>query len=1026
MKKIFTSILFLTILLSAKSQVGTTVVISQVYGGGGNSAATYQNDFIELFNPTATSKSLLNWSVQYASATGTTWAVTKLTNFTLQPGQYYLVKLASGGAIGSLLPTEDATGSSNMSATNGKVVLSNDTLPVTSCLPNAAIVDMVGFGTGNCFEGSAAAPAGSNANGIFRASNGCIDTNNNSSDFSVAVAAPRNSSSPFNICAAPSPLLSVSPGTLAITASLGMASAASFANLSGTTLSPAVGNLTVTPAANLEISLSSSGPFVAAPATLLIPYTGSTLSSTSIYVRIAATAAQGLFSSSFDCSGGSASTVTVTVTGGVNQNYYNSKANLGLSNLNTWSSTMNGLGSSPTSFSADYQLFNIVNQTNANYIGTWDVSNTGKTSRIVVGDGINPISFSILPDADSLTSATRIDILNNATLRVFNIRRPFFNTIATGSTIDFSTTGTAATDTIKFPALVYHNLTLSGGFKHFSTGTTTIRGNLTIDGVNSINGAVTSVSKANLFGNLIFTSNISQFDPNETGRMTIGMNGQSGTQQINSNGSEIKLYRLQRDTTTSINVISMSANSILTLGNSNGGGLQMNQSGANTTTLNLGTGILNFVSGSFVTSSSTGKMTSTAATINISKSAGTSNFGNLRFTSGSVLSNLKLDFGSSIANDTATLFDSVSVVNLNLIKGKLVVNASALLSMPQTGAVTGGSVSAYVDGKMKRTSAAAMFFPSGNKNKYAPVTVTPTVGGLNSYTTQYFFKAYSNFIVDPVTLSSFPNYNVSWYEYWTIDQATAGSADVKFSFLDNGSSIQSVASLRVAHNDGTDWNDIGGTVTPGSIPDNGSITATNVSVFSPFTLASPNLGVIPVKLEYIRGQKTATTNNLNWKVTCLSNSITMKIERSKDIRNFDEIGSISATQTRCSQPFDFIDALPLSGNNYYRLKLIDIDGKVTYSPVVVINNKNKGFEIVGLYPSMVTNETSLSLFSEKASSIETRITDMSGKTILLSRYNVPAGSSLIKLDASTLATGYYNLTILDANNSITTIRFIKQ
>ena len=48
-----------------------SVVISEVYGGGGNAGATYTNDFIELYNRTANAISLAGWSVQYASATGT-------------------------------------------------------------------------------------------------------------------------------------------------------------------------------------------------------------------------------------------------------------------------------------------------------------------------------------------------------------------------------------------------------------------------------------------------------------------------------------------------------------------------------------------------------------------------------------------------------------------------------------------------------------------------------------------------------------------------------------------------------------------------------------------------------------------------------------------------------------------------------------------------------------------------------------------------------------------------------------------
>ncbi|MFM7823012.1 MAG: lamin tail domain-containing protein, partial [Bacteroidota bacterium] len=85
------------------------VVISQVYGGGGNTGAPYTNDFIELFNRSNSAVSLNGMSVQYASATGTSWTVTTLPNFTLNPGQYFLVRQA-GGAVGVAIPTPDATG----------------------------------------------------------------------------------------------------------------------------------------------------------------------------------------------------------------------------------------------------------------------------------------------------------------------------------------------------------------------------------------------------------------------------------------------------------------------------------------------------------------------------------------------------------------------------------------------------------------------------------------------------------------------------------------------------------------------------------------------------------------------------------------------------------------------------------------------------------------------------------------------------------------------------------------------------
>lgn len=192
------------ILLAIGNTANSQVVISQVYGGGGNTGATYKNDFIELFNKGTSPVSLNGWSVQYASATGTSWSKTDLTNVTLAPGQYYLIQEAvgSGGTVN--LPTPDATGTIAMSGTAAKVVLVNVNTVITSgtsCPTGPTIVDFVGFGTtANCFEGTGPTPAPSNTNAILRASNGCTDANNNSTDFSVGTPNPRNTASTVNPC----------------------------------------------------------------------------------------------------------------------------------------------------------------------------------------------------------------------------------------------------------------------------------------------------------------------------------------------------------------------------------------------------------------------------------------------------------------------------------------------------------------------------------------------------------------------------------------------------------------------------------------------------------------------------------------------------------------------------------------------------------------------------------------------------------------------------------------------------------
>jgi len=188
---------------SPAAAVSPDIVVSQVYGAGGNAGAPLTNDYIEIYNRGDSSVDLTGWSVQYASATGTgTFAANSPTALTgtLPAGKHYLVQLGSGGANGVALPTPDATGSTNMSGTAGKVVAvrpgatlglaCNGSSDPCDGSETARIADLVGYGTANYFE-TAAAPAASTTTAIFRAADGATDTDNNSTDFAAAAPNPR-------------------------------------------------------------------------------------------------------------------------------------------------------------------------------------------------------------------------------------------------------------------------------------------------------------------------------------------------------------------------------------------------------------------------------------------------------------------------------------------------------------------------------------------------------------------------------------------------------------------------------------------------------------------------------------------------------------------------------------------------------------------------------------------------------------------------------------------------------------------
>ena len=172
------------------------LVISQLYGGGGNTGATFTNDYVEIYNPTDVSFNLAGWSLQYASATGTSWTNKQPLGGTIAPGEYFLVALASGGANGATLPVlPNISGDINMSATTGKIALVNNSNSLSGSCPNGIdpdIVDFVGYGTSaSCFEGATRAPAPSNTSALFRKLSGLQDTNQNGDDFQTATPDPR-------------------------------------------------------------------------------------------------------------------------------------------------------------------------------------------------------------------------------------------------------------------------------------------------------------------------------------------------------------------------------------------------------------------------------------------------------------------------------------------------------------------------------------------------------------------------------------------------------------------------------------------------------------------------------------------------------------------------------------------------------------------------------------------------------------------------------------------------------------------
>ena len=187
----------------AAPAVTSTIVVAEVFAGGGNSGAPFANDYVELFNRSSSTVDLSGWTLQYASAASTSWEVTPLSG-TLGAGDVFLVKLASNGTVGAALPVADATGTTNLAASGGKVAVVSSATALTcgatagSC---AGVADLVGYGTATDFEGHAA-PAATNTLALVRGGGFCTDTGDNAADFDTGTPSPTNAAGPEHPCGA--------------------------------------------------------------------------------------------------------------------------------------------------------------------------------------------------------------------------------------------------------------------------------------------------------------------------------------------------------------------------------------------------------------------------------------------------------------------------------------------------------------------------------------------------------------------------------------------------------------------------------------------------------------------------------------------------------------------------------------------------------------------------------------------------------------------------------------------------------
>ena len=385
-----------------------------------------------------------------------------------------------------------------------------------------------------------------------------------------------------------------------------------------------------------------------------------------------------------------------------------------------------------------------------------------------------------------------------------------------------------------------------------------------------------------------------------------------------------------------------------------------------------------------------------------------------------------MDIGT---NNTVTMISNKSVTgNINLLANAFIKLDNYNLTM--TGAVNGGSPTAHVitngSGKLviNNIGVAVTSFPVGaNASTYNPMVIF-NGGGFN-----YGVRVAVGFFAPinvPVTAV-----NRTWFV--TPSGGVPGTVNTNFFYYPGEGNVgfNYTANLELGLHTGV-WNVIG----TGIIPAGSYQVATTVSTFgnnieAPLVLG--NLGAIltnsqPVVVDYFSGFKQNNKHILNWKLTCKSiPAVTIVLERSTNGINYTAVFSEYATALRCQQPFLYTDNQPATNINYYRIKMIDADGKITYSTTVTLINAVKGIDVMNITPNPVVNSAfNLKVSAAAKTQMEIVIIDMQGRILQKQTVSLIAGFNIIPMNVRNLAAGTYQLAVNTADDKTKVLRFVVQ
>ncbi|MBP6623611.1 MAG: T9SS type A sorting domain-containing protein, partial [Chitinophagaceae bacterium] len=332
------------------------------------------------------------------------------------------------------------------------------------------------------------------------------------------------------------------------------------------------------------------------------------------------------------------------------------------------------------------------------------------------------------------------------------------------------------------------------------------------------------------------------------------------------------------------------------------------------------------------------------------------------------------------------------------------------------------SDSSHVNGKVLKQGLGSFIYPVGNGIRYQPIAINLSDNSDGMYVRYNTGNAGAN----PYTANgseATPLIAFNANEFWNCDVPFGGVATgIVTMYWDdyNNTGIGNITALKVAHLSNSEWVNEGTTAT-GTIAA-GSVTSNVLNSWSPFTLGSISMSSpLPVTLLSFTGNRETTANVLNWTTSMEQNNAYFHVQRSQDARNFTTIAKVntkaingnSSTMLR----YELQDEHPSTGNNYYRLEQVDLDGNSSYSEVINLYRDANG-NIISIYPNPTKGMLYVECLFLTEGEAAIILSDLSGRKIKEIQMNTSTGSNTISFDMSDVSIGMYLLKVSQGNQVI--------